>query len=187
MPIPTPVHENGPSQTAPQVSAWNTVVSYGSYAEAQDAVDRLAADNFPVNELEIVGSGLRSVEQVTGRMTLNRAVVSGAGSGAWIGLFVGLLVGLFAAGPVWLGLLAGGLLIGAAWGAALAVMLRWLSRGHHNFSSLRSVVATQYDVIALDGMASQARSALGLTHRPPTPHSPSEPPSDWESRPALPS
>ncbi len=153
-------------QAAPPVTAWNTVASYATYAEAQQAIDQLATVAFPVGELEIVGSGLRSVERVTGRMTLNRAVASGAGSGAWFGVFVGLLVGLFAGGAVWLGLLAGGFLIGAAWGALLALGLRWTSRGHHNFSSLHAIVATQYDVIALDGMAEQARSALGVAQRP---------------------
>lgn len=98
--------------------------------------NQLATADFPVNELEIVGSGLRSVERVTGRMTVNRAVASGVGSGAWAGLFVGLLVGLFTGGAVWVGLVVGGLLIGAVWGALLAVGLRWMSRGHHNFSSL---------------------------------------------------
>lgn len=161
------VFQNGPQAPglqvqAPQVTAWNTVASYASYAEAQTAVDQLAAAGFPVQEIEIVGSGLRSIEQVTGKMTAGRAALGGAGTGAWIGLFVGLLVGLFTPGPAWLGLMLGGLLIGAAWGATLGLFLRWLSRGHHNFSSLHTVVATRYDVIALDGTASQARATLGL-------------------------
>jgi len=34
-----------------------------------------------------------------------------------LGLFIGLLVGLFTTGPVWLGLVLGGLVIGTLWGA----------------------------------------------------------------------
>lgn len=154
---------NAIASQAPSVTAWNTVASYATYGEAQAAVDRLAAVGFPIQEIEIVGSGLRSVEQVTGPMTTGRAVLGGAASGAWIGLFIGLLVGLFTAGPAWIGLMVGGLLIGALWGAMFAVGARWYSRGQHNFSSLRSVVATRYDVIALDGMATQARTALGIS------------------------
>lgn len=161
-----PIYQSAPPQEAPRVTAWNTVASYSSYAEAQAAVDYLASVSFPVSELEIVGSGLRSVEQVTGRMTWGRAAASGAGSGAWVGLFIGLLVGLFTAGPVWLGLIIGGLLIGALWGALLGLAARWMSGGQHNFSSLRTVVATRYELIALDGMAAQARSALGLSAEP---------------------
>jgi hypothetical protein len=152
----------------PTVSAWNIVASYPTYADAQRAVDHLASVAFPVNEIEIVGSGLRTVERVTGPMTWGRAMAGGAGTGAWIGLFVGLLVGLFSSGAVWLGLLLGGLLIGAVWGAILGAAARHLSGGHHNFSSLRSVVATRYDVIALDGMANSARQALGVGAPPPS-------------------
>jgi hypothetical protein len=159
MPLPlTP--SSGPID-APPITRWNTVASYAHYVDAQDAMDRLSASLFPVDELEIVGSGLRSVEQVTGPMTTQRAAIGGAGAGAWIGLFVGLLVGLFTTGPTWIGLVLGGLLLGAAWGAALGVTTRYLARGHHAFSSLRSIAATRYDIIALDGLADQARSALG--------------------------
>jgi len=150
----------------PRVSAWNTVASYASYGEAQAGVDRLASVGFPINELEIVGSGLRSIEKVTGPMSWSRAVISTAATGAWIGLFIGFLVSLFTVGSAWLGLILGGLLIGAAWGSLFGLTFRWMSRGRHNFSSLHSVVATRYDVIALDGVAGKARDALGLSATP---------------------
>ncbi len=35
--------------------------------------------------LRIVGTGLRTVEEVTGRMTKGRAALFGAGTGAWFG------------------------------------------------------------------------------------------------------
>jgi hypothetical protein len=164
---------------APQVTAWNTIASFATYGEAQAAVDRLAASGFPVNELEIVGSGLRSVERVTGPLSWGRAVAGTAATGAWIGLFIGFLVGLFTVGSTWIGLVLGGVLIGAAWGAIYGVTARWLSRGQHNFSSLHGVVATRYDVIGLDGVAGQARSLLGLVPPPvpsPATASPGSPP-----------
>jgi uncharacterized membrane protein len=151
-----------PMGEAPRVTAWNTVASYSSYAEAQAVVDRLAEAGFPVQEVEIVGSDLRLVEQVTGRMTTARAAASGAATGAWFGLFIGLLVGLFTTGPVWIGLILGGLLIGAAWGALFGLLARLAAGRQHEFSSLRSVAATRYDVIALDGTAQQARAILGV-------------------------
>lgn len=147
---------------APQVTAWNTVASYATYAEALAVVDQLAAAGFPVEEIEIVGSGLRTVEHVTGRVTPGRAALSGAGAGAWFGLFIGLLVGFFTPGPTWLGLVLGGILIGALWGALFGLGAHLMSRGRHSFSSLQSVVATRYDVIALDGTAGRARSLLGI-------------------------
>ena len=59
---------------------------YDTYAEAQWLVDRLSDDGFPVEHVRIVGDGLHSVEQVTGRMTKGRATLYGAGGGAWFGL-----------------------------------------------------------------------------------------------------
>jgi heat induced stress protein YflT len=46
-----------------------TVASYPSYAEAEHAVDSLSDQGVAVEDVAIVGKGLQSVEQVTGRMT----------------------------------------------------------------------------------------------------------------------
>jgi hypothetical protein len=148
------------TQDVVTVTRWNTVASFAQYIDACDAIDRLARQDFPVDELEIVGSDLRTVERVTGKMTPKRAALSGAAAGAWIGLFVGMLVGLFTTGPAWLGLVLGGLLLGAAWGATLGLVARRLAGGHHDFSSLKTIAATRYDIIALDDLVAQARTAL---------------------------
>ena len=66
----------------------------------------------------IVGHDVRLVERVTRGSPTPRAAGAGALSGAWFGLFIGLLVGLFTSGAEWIGLMFGGLLIGAFWGAA---------------------------------------------------------------------
>ena len=149
-----------PPRLDPVSMAWNTVASYSSYEEAQAAVDRLSDQSFPVENLDIVGSGLRLVERVTGRLTTARATAAGAASGAWFGLFIGLLVGLFTRGPVWIGLIIGGLLIGAAWGAVFGFASHAATRGRRDFSSAQSLVASRYDIIARGGHADQARSIL---------------------------
>jgi hypothetical protein len=135
--------------------AWNTVASYTTYDEAQAAVDRLSDERFPVENID-----LRLVEKVTGRLTKGRAAAAGAASGAWFGLFIGLLVGLFTRGPTWLGLILGGLLIGAAWGAVFGYFSHAATRGRRDFASSRSLIATRYDVISRGGTADQARSIL---------------------------
>ena len=140
--------------------AWNTVASYTSYEDAQRAVDRLSDERFPVENIEIIGSGLRLVERVTGRLTRARAAAAGAASGAWFGLFIGLLVGLFSNGPAWIGLILGGLLIGAAWGAIFGFAGHAATRGSRDFSSAKTLTATRYDIIARGGTATQARSIL---------------------------
>jgi len=43
------------------------VASYEAYQEAEEAVDYLADNDFPVERVAIVGQGVKLVEQVTGR------------------------------------------------------------------------------------------------------------------------
>ncbi len=166
--------------------AWNTVSSYASYEEAQAAVDRLSDEGFPVENLDIVGSGLRLVERVTGRLTKGRAAAAGAASGAWFGLFIGLLVGLFTRGPTWIGLILGGLLIGAAWGAAFGYASHAATRGRRDFTSAQTITASRYDIVARGGHADQARSILqqaGLASDHPADGPPPQGPADPTPRP----
>jgi hypothetical protein len=79
MRVPTPPRGDG-------------IARYATYLEAQRAVDYLSDNQFPVQHVTIVGTGLRMVERVTGRLTYARVAVAGAASGAWFGLFVGLLL-----------------------------------------------------------------------------------------------
>jgi hypothetical protein len=148
------------AQFNPISAAWNTVASYSTYDEAQAAVDRLSDDQFPVELLDIIGSDLRLVEHVTGRLTTQRAAMAGAASGAWFGLFIGLLVGLFTAGPTWLGLILGGLVIGAVWGGVFGFVGHRATSGTRDFTSVKSMVATRYDIVARGGKADEARAAL---------------------------
>jgi hypothetical protein len=144
----------------PVSAAWNTVAGYDSYEEAQAAVDRLSDEHFPVDTIDIVGTDLRLVEHVTGRMTRARAAGAGAASGAWFGLFIGVLVGFFTAGPAWLGLIVGGVLIGAAFGAVFGFAGHAATRGRRDFSSTSRLTARRYDVIARGGHAEEARTVL---------------------------
>ena len=137
------------------------VASYGSYAEAQRAVDQLSDAGFPVEHVQIVGHDLRLVESVTGRLTKLRAAGAGAGTGAWFGLFIGLLVGLFTTGAAGLGLILGGILIGALWGAVLGFFAHWATRGMRDFSSVRGLVAGRYDLLVEHDHVADARQRLG--------------------------
>lgn len=144
----------------PAAMAWNTVAQYDKYEDAQAAVDRLSDEHFPVQHVDIVGSDLRLVERVTGRLTKASAAGAGAASGAWFGLFIGLLVGLFTQGGFWLGLMVGGLLIGALWGAVFGFVGHAATKGRRDFSSTNRLVAMHYDVVAGGGHASEARRVL---------------------------
>ena len=97
------------------------VGTYPDYAQAQRAVDTLSDNKFPVERSAIIGTDLRLVENVLGRLTTGRAALAGAASGAWFGLFIGLLFGLFSTSS-WFAVILVGLLIGAAWGAVFGAI-----------------------------------------------------------------
>lgn len=122
------------------------LAQFTSYPDAQRLVDRLSDDGFPVEHVRIVGNGIHSVEQVTGRLTKGRAALAGAASGAWFGLFIGLLFALFAIGLGWLTIVLGTTLFGALWGALFGFVAHWATRGRRDFSSVQRLEARRYTV-----------------------------------------
>lgn len=150
-----------PPVVARQGGDWDVVASFDTYAAAQEAVDRLSDQGFPVERSQIVGRDLNLVERVTGRLTTGRAALNGAAGGAWFGLFIGLLVGLFADGAEWVGLIVGGLLIGAVWGAVFGAIAHAATQGRRDFSSVSGLVAGRYDVLVARADAERARGILG--------------------------
>lgn len=137
------------------------VGTYGSYAAAQKAVDYLADNEFPVENLTIVGTGLRQVEKVTGRLTRGRVVAAGAAGGAWWGLLIGLLLGLFSTtGSGWIGAVAVGLLLGALFGLVMALVGYAATGGNRDFTSVSGLVAESYQVLCVAQHAEQARMLL---------------------------
>ncbi|MFE1788721.1 general stress protein [Streptomyces sp. NPDC059525] len=137
------------------------VGSYPTYNGAQRAVDFLSDSKYPVERTAIIGTDLRMVETVLGRLTRGRAPLTGAGSGAWFGLLIGLLLSLFAAGSHhFLVLIASGLLYGAAFGAFFGFAGHALSGGHRDFASRSQIVAARYDVVADAEVAEEAKNLL---------------------------
>jgi hypothetical protein len=137
-----------------------TVAIYLDYASAQRAVDHLSDNGFPVDQTAIVGTDLRLVERVLGRMTTGRAALAGAASGAWFGLFIGLLLALFTTRG-WLLVVLTGLLIGAVWGAAFGAIAHAMTAGRRDFTSWSQLVAEQYAVTVTAEHADRARQMLG--------------------------
>lgn len=135
------------------------VTTFTDYVDAQRAVDFLSDNGFPVERVEIVGSGLQLVEKVLGRVTVGRAALAGAASGAWFGLFLGLLFGIFTVGDWWAVILAG-LLIGAFWGAIFGAVAHAMTRGERDFSSASTLRAAEYGVVVDAEYAHRARELL---------------------------
>jgi hypothetical protein len=137
------------------------VGSYDSYAQAQAAVDFLSDEKFPVENVTIIGTDLRMIETVTGRLTQGRAIAAGAAGGAWWGLFVGLLLGIFSTdGAGWIGSVLTGLLVGLLFGALFGFIGYRATQGRRDFTSTSKITASRYDVMCNPAHAEDARAQL---------------------------
>jgi hypothetical protein len=133
---------------------------YEKYEEAQRAVDYLSDEEFPVQNCMIVGTELKQVERVTGRLTYARAAMAGAASGAWMGLFVGVLLSLFSPTESAFGIIIAGVLFGIVFGMVLGLVGYAATRGRRDFTSVSQVVATRYEVLVEHNLLERAQMLL---------------------------
>jgi uncharacterized membrane protein len=137
------------------------VASYDSYSDAERAVDFLSDEGFPVERLAIVGTGVRLVEQVSGRVTSGRAALLGAGQGAMIGLLFALLIGLFfTVAGAFIGVLLYGLAVGAIFGALFGFLTHYAQGGRRDFASVSGMQAERYEVQVEEEVADRASETL---------------------------
>jgi len=133
---------------------------YDKYEQAQKAVDFLSDHEFPVQNCMIVGTDLKQVERVTGRLTTGRVALGGLLSGAWMGLFVGLIFSLFDSGSSAFAVILSTALFGAVFGLIWALVGYAATRGQRDFTSISQVVATRYEVLVEHKFAQQGRELL---------------------------
>ncbi|MGI6877997.1 general stress protein [Microbacterium sp. gxy059] len=149
---------------APQVG--ETVATYTTYEGAQKAVSTLIEKGVPARDIAIVGSGLRSVEKVTGRLGWAQAAWQGALNGVLIGLLFAAVAVIWAPGAG-MAVLGGAILIGVSFGMLMRVVTYAMIRRRRDFASVMSVTAERYEVAVERAHVAEARAALGTT-RPRT-------------------
>jgi hypothetical protein len=138
-----------------------SLATFDDYQGAQRTVDFLADDDFPVQHMTIVGTELRSVERVTGRVTRGKVAMAGALSGLWLGVFLGIAFALIddkggSAALLTLPLL--GVAFGLLWSqVGYSTVTR---RGARDFSSTTEIVATRYEVLVEHNLVARARVLL---------------------------
>ncbi len=150
-----------PAQSLPHPTTGSEVIAeFTDYASAQAMVDQLSDGGFPVEGVRIIGTGIRSVEQVTGRLTNGKSALAGAGTGAWFGLLLGLLFTLFTVGFGWLWIVLWSVLLGAVFGAVFGLIAHATTGGRRDFSSVKALEAESYSVTVDTANASRARQML---------------------------
>lgn len=100
------------------------------------------------------------VEQVFGRLTWGRAILSGLATGAWFGLFVGLLMSILVTDLGAGGAILIGVVNGAVFGAIFGAASYALTGGRRDFVSRSRIVPTRYDVLVETPHANNAREVL---------------------------
>ncbi len=137
-----------------------SVAVFDTYPQAQKAVDYLADQDFPVNNLAIVGTDLKTVERVTGRRTWSTVLGQGAVSGLFMGGFVGLMLMLFTQPGGRIVILLSALAFGIVFGMISQSISYAATRGARDFNSVRQMVASRYEVLAEHQVAAKAREVL---------------------------
>ena len=150
-------------KSPPAIPNGEVLADFPQYAEAVAYVEKLVRNDFPAGFIAIVGSDLRSVERVRGKMSYARVAFSGAVTGAWIGLIYAFLFGPaidtanIASDAN--GTLGSAIVIGAGVGMLFNVLRFSFSRSKREFVSQSSIVAAKYQVQVPSNMLSQANEA----------------------------
>jgi hypothetical protein len=133
---------------------------FSSYEEAQKVVDFLADKRFPVQNLCIVGTDIKSVERVLGRRNWGTVILQGLQQGLMTGLLVALIMMVFMPSEnVWL-LVGYALAIGVGIGILLSVLSYWMSQGKRDFTSASRMIATKYEVLCEHKFVPQAKELI---------------------------
>lgn len=135
---------------------------YDHYDQAQRVVDYLSDNEFPVQNMAIVGTELRTVERISGRLTRGKVAAASAASGAWFGLLIGFVFAVFGGGGNAIAFVVTMVVLGAAFGAIWSqVGYSAVTRGGtRDFSSISQVVATKYEVLVEHKLAERARDMI---------------------------
>jgi hypothetical protein len=137
-----------------------TVGVYDTYDEAQKVVDFLADSRFPVENLCIVGTELRSVERVLGRRTWMTVLGAGLQNGLTTGLLVAMLMWFLQPSENIVALLIYALAMGLVIGTLVSVAAHLATRGRRDFTSVSQTVATKYEILAEHKVVGKARELI---------------------------
>jgi hypothetical protein len=150
-----------PRNTPSTLPEGEVVGQFKNYLEAVKVVEQLVDNGFPARLVSIIGSDLKTVETLKGKLGYGRVALSGAVTGSWIGLFFGLLFGATSTTEqVVITNLSAGIVIGAGVGMLLNVIRFSLTKNKRSFISAQAVIAKKYDVIVPTGQLADAKKAI---------------------------
>ncbi len=143
------------------------IADFTAYTEAVAYVEKLVVNNFPAGFIAIVGTDLRTVERVRGKLSYARVALQGAITGSWMGLIVSFVIGDQGSTTGGLGSpMAADIFIGAGLGMLFNIVRFSMMRSKKQFISQSSVVAMKYQVQVPQSLVGQALAAANKAQEP---------------------
>jgi len=144
---------------------------FSSYQAATDFVNKLIEGEFAASKISIVGSDLKLVERVRGRLGYGRIALGGALTGIWIGLLLAILLGagIEVTADNQINYVPeqfiSALVIGIGIGMLINILRFSFNKNRRNFVSAPVTVAQSYQVLVPNEAAEAAREALAKVNR----------------------
>ena len=139
----------------------SSLASFSDYQQAVSYVERLIENDFPAKFVSIVGTDLKTVELIKGKLGYGRVSMSGALTGSWLGMFFWLIFGVTGAGTeqVLINNVLAGIVIGAGIGMLLNIVRFSVTKNRRGVVSGQTVVAKKYEVVVPNAQAKLAKEA----------------------------
>jgi hypothetical protein len=151
-----------PKQNDQLAKDGTSLASFTDYKQAVSYVEKLIENDFPAKFVSIIGTDLKTVELVKGKLGYGRVSMSGALTGSWLGMFFGLIFGLTGTEQILLNNVLAGIIIGAGIGMLLNIVRFSVTKNRRGFISGQSVVANKYEVIVPNAQAQLAKKAASV-------------------------
>lgn len=133
---------------------------YDKYADAQRAVDYLADNSFPVQNIVICGTELKLLERVTGRRSWGQVIGRGVLNGVMTGLLLGFLFSLFTQpGMGWV-VFAVAIGLGIFFSVVTQAIGYAMTGGRRDFNSITQTIPTKFEILCEHKVAMKAREML---------------------------
>jgi hypothetical protein len=138
-----------PKQSRASLPEGQSLASFSDYKDAVAYVEKMIENDFPARLVSIIGTDLKTVETIKGKLGYGRVSLSGALTGSWLGMFLGLIFGATGTGTeeVLLTNVLAGIVIGSGVGMLLNILRFSLTKNRRGFVSGQSVVAKKYEVV----------------------------------------
>ena len=150
-----------PKKNTPSAQVPASLASFSDYQQAVSYVEKLIENDFPAKFVSIIGTDLKTVETIKGKLGYGRVSMSGALTGSWLGMFFGLIFGVTGAGTeqVLINNVLAGIVIGAGIGMLINIVRFSVTKNRRGFVSAQTVVAKQYEVVVPNAQAQLAKEA----------------------------